>query len=111
MPVTEQQFDTLCDRINAIDNSLHELLHGNGLDRTGLRTLLDDMYGPARSGRLGLVARVTILETQVEALCAQRKEARWLQRGIAVGVALVLVEGAFNVNLVRAITAWLGGTP
>lgn len=111
MPVTDQQFDALCTRIDAIDTNLKELVHGNGHGRTGFHTLLDDVYGPANRVRPGLIARVVLLETEVRLLAEQRKETKWMQRGIALGVSLVLIENTFGFSLTRVIGAWLGGTP
>ena len=108
MPVTEQQFQAVCERLETIGTDLDTLVHGNG--RTGVHALLDDVYGPPNRARLGIIARVVILETQVEAFCAARKETRWLQRGIAIGVSLVLLEGTLDINIARLIAAWFGAT-
>jgi hypothetical protein len=106
VPVTEQQFEAVCRRLESIATDIGHLTHGNG--RTGVHALLDDIYGPPNGNRRGLIARVVVLESEVDRLSAQRKETRWLQRGIAIGVALVLVEGAFNIEIARVIAAWFG---
>ena len=97
MPVTEEDFKQAVDRLEAIANDINHLTHGNG--RAGVHTLIDDVYGPAHRARAGLMARVGVLESQLQALVSQRSEARWLQRGVAVGMALVAADTVLGLNL------------
>ena len=83
-----------------IRTDVDAVLHGN--HRKGLRDIADAVFGPPGRPDDGLVKRVATIEQTT-------REGRFLQRGIAIGVALVLVEGAFNINLTRLIAAWFGG--
>ena len=87
----------ITEQLEAIRAELHSLAHGNG--RQGLRQLLDDVYGPRTRERPGLFARVVIIEKDVEGMKASQRERVWLQRGIAVGMALVLAEQVMGVNI------------
>ena len=107
MPVTDQQFNALCERIDTIDTNIDELLHGNG--RTGLHALIDDFYGPNNRARPGIIARVVLLETEVRKLAEQRKETKWMQRGIAIGVGLVALDTIFNLDIARLLGSVFGG--
>ena len=94
------------EQLKAIREDLHQISHGNG--RQGLRQLLDDMYGPRTRERPGLFARVVIIENDVESMKASQRERVWLQRGIAVGMALVLAEQVMGVNIGGILRTALG---
>ena len=102
MPVTEQQFDAVVTRLEAIGEDVQKLTHGNG--RKGLWALSDAVFGPPGCSEEGLVKRLAVIERAT-------RESRLLQRGIAIGVGLVLIEHSFDLNLARLVAAWFGGTP
>ena len=104
MPPTEYQ--ALQEQLEAIRASLHALTHGNG--RQGVNGLLDDFYGPRGRERPGLLARVVVIETEVQELKMQRRETRFLQRGIAVGVGLVALDIVFGLDLTGVLAKLFG---
>ena len=104
MPPTEYQ--ALTEQLDAIRNSLHSLTHGNG--RQGVNGLLDDFYGPRGRERPGLLARVVVIEAEVHELKMQRRETRFLQRGIAVGVGLVALDIVFGLDLTGVLAKLFG---
>ena len=104
MPPTE--YEALQEQLEAIRASLHTLTHGNG--RQGVNGLLDDFYGPRGRERPGLLARVVIVETEVQELKTQRRETRWLQRGVAIGVGLVALDTVFGFDLTGVLAAIFG---
>jgi hypothetical protein len=104
--------NTQLTEINAAIRQCHtqigELLHGNG--RQGLHAICDDLYGPRHRERPGLFARVVLLEKNVQTLTDARKETRWLQRGIAIGVTLVLIDTVLDLELARLIGGIFGAS-
>ena len=89
--------DHITNELKAIRCELNKALFGNG--RAGLYEMRDDLYGPANQSRKGVMHRVETLEASVLTLAEQRKETKWLQRGIAIGVGLVTFDAMFGVNL------------
>ena len=100
------RLDAIECRLTAISTDLDQLVHGNG--RQGVRALLDDVYGPRGRERPGLFERVVILEKEVRLLAEQRKETRWLQRGIAIGMGLVIADTVFGLNLATLAGTFFG---
>ena len=93
----DRRLDAIECRLATISEDISHLTHGNG--RKGVRALLDDVYGPSSRERPGLFERVVLLEKEVRAIAEQRKETRWLQRGIAIGMSLVIADTVFGLNL------------
>ena len=108
MPVTEEQFDAVCERLDDIAADIKHIVDGNGRPQ-GVRALLDDVYGPRGRERPGLFERVVLLEKEVRALAEQRKETRWLQRGIAIGVGVVAFDSVLGLDLGSVVRLWFGG--
>ena len=98
--------DHITRELKAVRRQLAEILHGNG--RAGLHRLNDDLYGPRDGSRRGVITRVSRIEESVEKLARQRTETTWLQRGIAVGMGIVLIEHVFDVPI-AAIIRFVGG--
>jgi len=88
-------------RLDQIAHDMDALVHGNG--RQGVRALVDDVYGPRGRERPGLFERVVLLEKEIRTLAEQRKETRWLQRGIAIGVGVVALDTIFGIDLAGII--------
>jgi hypothetical protein len=99
--------DHITAELKAIRAKLNEILFGNG--RAGMHRMCDDLYGDPRDGsRAGLTARMKGVEDSVEKLARQRAETTWLQRGIAIGMSIVLAEHVFEVPF-RTLFGFLGG--
>ena len=98
--------DHITNELKAVRRQLSEILHGNG--RAGLHRLCDDLYGPKDGTRTGLTARMKGVEDSVEKLARQRAETTWLQRGIAAGMSVVLLEHVFEIPF-RTLFGLLGG--
>jgi hypothetical protein len=97
----------LNDAITGINNRLEYLINGNG--RKGVHALLDDVYGDSGRTRPGLFARVVLIEAEVQELKMQRRETKFLQRGIAAGVGLVALDSVFGIDLMGVLGALFGG--
>ena len=102
----DKQYEALNDQLTAIRSSLHSLTHGNG--RQGVHALLDDFYGPRGRERPGVMARIVLIEHEVQELKLQRRETRWLQRGVAIGVGLVALDTVFGFDLVGVLGVVFG---
>jgi len=91
--------ERIAQDIAAIRKDMDMVLHGNG--RRGVWALSDAVFGHKDKLEPGLLTRVKQIEDR-------HKEQTWLQRGIAIGVALVLVDGLFDLNVSALIARAFG---
>ena len=87
MPTTQEQ---IAEDIASIRKDVDFILHGNG--RRGLWAISDAVFGHRDKNEPGLVTRVKAVEDR-------HKEQTWLQRGIAIGMGLVIADTVFGLNL------------
>ncbi len=97
----DKRLEAIETQLTRISTDINHLTHGNG--RKGVLNLIDDVYGPQTRERPGLFERVVLLEKEVRALAEQRKETRWLQRGIAIGVGVVALDTVFGLDLAHVL--------
>jgi hypothetical protein len=93
------QDDQLTRDVAAIRNDIDHILNGNG--RKGLKQISDAVFGPNGRPDDGLVKRLQVVEDR-------GKEARYLQRGIAVGMALMAADSLLGLNLAALVGRLFG---
>jgi hypothetical protein len=84
------QVEQIAEDVARIRKDVDSVLHGNG--RKGLWAVSDAVFGAPGRHDDGLVKRMQTLEDR-------SKEARYLQRGIAIGMALVAADTLLGLNL------------
>jgi hypothetical protein len=93
------QADQIAEDVALIRKDIDKILHGNG--RRGLWALSDAVFGPNGRPDDGLQKRMQTLEDR-------GKEARFLQRGIAVGMALMAADSLLGLNLAALVARFFG---
>jgi hypothetical protein len=93
------QVEQIAEDVARIRKDVDSVLHGNG--RKGLWAVSDAVFGAPGRHDDGLVKRMQTLEDR-------NKEARYLQRGIAIGVAVVTVDTVLGLNLASLIGRFFG---
>ena len=88
--------------VDAVAADIKHLTHGNG--RKGLWALSDAVFGPPNRPDDGLVKRISGIEDR-------HKESKWLTRGIAIGMSLVVADNVLGLNLAGLVQRLLGGLP
>ena len=86
--------------VSRIRKDVDSILHGNG--RKGVWALSDAVFGPPSRPDEGLVRRVGNIESHA-------RENKILQRGIAIGIALVALDTVFGLNLAALVQRLIGG--
>ena len=85
-----------------IRKDVDAILHGNG--RKGVWALSDAVFGPPNRPDDGLAKRVTVIEQTT-------RESKLLQRGIAIGMSLVVADSVIGLNLAGLVQRLIGGLP
>ena len=102
--MTNDEQTKLMKDVSLIRQDVDSILHGNG--RAGVRKIADAVFGHRDAPQEpGLMIRVQNVERAQQKEVAERKEQRTLQRGIAIGLSVVLLDTVGVVDLVRA---WFG---
>jgi hypothetical protein len=93
------QQDKIAKDVAKIRTDVDLILHGNG--RRGIWQISDVLFGPAGQPHRGMQQRLEKVERY-------QNEGRVLQRGIAIGVALVALDIVFGLDLTRVIGGIFG---
>jgi hypothetical protein len=84
------QVEQIAEDVARIRKDVDAVLHGN--HRKGLWAISDAVFGPPGKDDDGLVKRMRALEDR-------NKETKFLQRGIAIGMGLVVADNVLGLNL------------
>jgi tetrahydromethanopterin S-methyltransferase subunit G len=107
VPVTEQQFEAVCERLDDIARNLEHLTHGNG--RKGLWALSDAVFGPPGRNEAGLIRKVEDLADARQAELNQRigseRTLKQIRALILFLIALFGVGGGITVTRLFELVA------